>query len=87
MGTLDRWTEAVCGELGIDPALADTGAVLDLARVVAHGVTRPAAPLTAYLLGVAVGRGQPMAESAARLRELTGTWADPADDDPADQAG
>ena len=85
MSTLERWTEAACAELGLDPSSADTKAVLDLARAVAHGVTRPAAPLTAYLLGVAVGRGQPMAESAARLHELAGGWANPADQDPADQ--
>jgi Domain of unknown function (DUF6457) len=76
VSTLERWTEAACAELGLDPALADTKAVLDLARDVAHGVARPAAPLTAYLLGVAVGRGQPMADAATRLRELAGTWAD-----------
>jgi Domain of unknown function (DUF6457) len=76
VSTLERWTEAVCAELGIDPALADTKAVLDLARDVAHGVARPAAPLTAYLLGVAVGRGQPVADAAARLRDLAGAWAD-----------
>ena len=75
MSTLERWAEAACAELGIDPALADTKAVLDLARDVAHGVARPAAPLTAYLLGVAVGSGQPMADAAARLRELAGAWA------------
>jgi Domain of unknown function (DUF6457) len=76
VSTLERWTEAACAELGIDPVLADTTAVLDLARDVAHGVARPAAPLTAYLLGVAVGRGQSMADAAARLRELAGAWAD-----------
>ncbi|MDX6393134.1 MAG: hypothetical protein QOJ73_4197 [Streptosporangiaceae bacterium] len=75
MSTLERWAEAACAELGLDPALADTEAVLDLARDVAHGVARPAAPLTAYLLGVAVGGGQPMADAAARLRELAGAWA------------
>lgn len=79
MSTLERWTETACAELGIDPSSADTTAVLDLARDVAHGVARPAAPLTAYLLGVAVGRGRPMAESAARLRELATAWADTAD--------
>jgi hypothetical protein len=76
VSTLERWTEAACAELGLDPALADTKAVLDLARDVAHGVARPAAPLTAYLLGVAVGRGQPVTDAAARLRELARTWAD-----------
>ena len=32
--------------------------LLDLARDAAHGVERPAAPLTTFLVGVAVGRGQ-----------------------------
>lgn len=76
MNTLEHWTEAACAELGIDPSSADMKAVLDLARDVAHGVARPAAPWTAYLLGVAVGRGRPMPEAAARLRELADGWAE-----------
>ena len=57
MNTLDEWAAAVCAELGLDPAALDARLVLDLARDVAHGVARPAAPLTAYLLGVAAGPG------------------------------
>ena len=49
-----------------------------MARDVAHGVARPAAPLTAYLLGVAVGQGRPLAGSAARISQLAAQWA-PAD--------
>jgi hypothetical protein len=49
--------------------------VLDVARDVAHGVARPAAPLTAYLLGVAVGQGRPLAETAARVNQLAARWA------------
>ena len=74
MSTLGRWTEAACSELGIDPVSADMKTVLDLARDVAHGVARPAAPVTAYLLGVAVGRGWPVAEAAARLQQLARSW-------------
>jgi hypothetical protein len=48
--------------------------VLDLARDVAHNVARPGAPLTAYLLGVAVGRGANPAEAAAKLTELAAGW-------------
>jgi hypothetical protein len=70
MNTLEEWTSRACGELGLDPAALEADTVLDLARDVAHGVARPAAPLTAYLLGVAVGRGRPLPETAARLREL-----------------
>lgn len=53
--------------------------MLNVTRDVAHGVARPAAPLTAYLLGVAVGRGRPIAEAAARLSELAGTWGEAAE--------
>jgi hypothetical protein len=74
VNTLDEWAAAVCGELGLDPAALDPRLVLDLARDVAHGVARPAAPLTAYLLGVAVGQGQPPAEAAARISQLAAQW-------------
>ncbi|WP_221584161.1 DUF6457 domain-containing protein [Microbacterium sp. G2-8] len=53
---LDAWTRAACDELDLDPDDIDIAAVLDLARDVAHGVARPAAPLTAYLAGLAAGR-------------------------------
>jgi hypothetical protein len=68
--TLDEWTDRVVAELGLDPATVDTGAILDLAREVAHGVQRPAAPLTAYLVGVAVGRGLAPAEAFGRVTGL-----------------
>ena len=74
MSTLEDWTEAVCTGLGIDQAAADVTAVLDLTRDVAHGVARPAAPLTAYLVGVAVGRGMPLADAAGRASALAAAW-------------
>ena len=80
MNTLDSWTEAACAELGIDPAAAQLRPVLDLARAVAHEVARPAAPLTAYLLGVAVGGGQDLHTAAERLRGLASAWPSGADD-------
>ena len=75
MSTLEQWTAAVCADLGLDPGAADTKAVLDLARDVAHSVARPAAPLTAYLVGVAVGRGLALPDAAARVRVLAAGWA------------
>lgn len=74
MNTLDSWTLAACQELGIDPAKVDLTTVLDLARDVAHNVARPAAPLTAYLLGIAVGGGQPPEAAAERLTQLALGW-------------
>ncbi|GAB3696911.1 hypothetical protein GCM10027589_59400 [Actinocorallia lasiicapitis] len=68
--TLDEWTAVAAAELGLDPGEIDRDLVLDLARDVAHGVARPAAPLTAFLLGLAVGRGGDSQALAARLAEL-----------------
>lgn len=75
MSTLDRWLEAACRELGIDPLTVDVKAVLDLARDTARGVDRPAAPLTAYLLGMAVGRGASPAATTERLSAMARDWA------------
>jgi len=83
MSTLEDWTEALCAELGLEPAEATQKTVLNLARVVAHTVDRPAAPLTAYLLGLAVGGGEPLAETAAKVQQLARDWsADPAHTPP-----
>jgi hypothetical protein len=70
---LDNWLTAVSLELDLtDRVRSDV--VLDLARDVAHEVERPAAPLTAYLVGVAVGRGGDPERTAERIRELAQGW-------------
>ncbi|HVX43370.1 MAG TPA: NTP transferase domain-containing protein [Mycobacteriales bacterium] len=68
--TLPEWVDTVSRELNLTGAVAPeeaTRAVLDLAREVAHGVARPAAPVTAFLLGVAVGRGADLAGAAEQI--------------------
>jgi hypothetical protein len=75
MSELDRWAEAVREELGLACAPFDPRLVLDLARDVAHRVDRPAAPLTAYLLGLAVAQGHAPEAAAARISALTASWA------------
>ncbi|MFF8100997.1 NTP transferase domain-containing protein [Streptomyces sp. NPDC016640] len=81
---LDEWISAVKDELGIDLDV-DTGVLLDLARDAAHGVARPAAPLTTFLVGYAAARagGDPdaVAEAARKAAALAARWAD--EDDPA----
>ncbi|MGW4642117.1 DUF6457 domain-containing protein [Sphaerisporangium sp. NPDC004334] len=74
MNVLAEWTALVCKELGIDPEKVDRDAVLDLTRDVAHGVARPAAPLTAYLLGLAEGAGTAPPRAAERLSALAENW-------------
>jgi len=68
MSRLDDWLDSVSAELGVGGV--DRDLVLDLARDVAHGIARPAAPLTTYLLGLAVGAGADPVEAAARLTAL-----------------
>ncbi|RSZ65424.1 hypothetical protein EAH68_01285 [Corynebacterium hylobatis] len=52
------WLEQVSGELGLAPEIIEEllHDLLDLTRDVAHGPSRPAAPLTAFLVGLASGR-------------------------------
>jgi len=71
---LTDWTAQACAALGLDASAVDPDLVLDLARDVAHGVARPAAPLTAYLVGVAVGRGAHPAGAVAIIQELARSW-------------
>jgi hypothetical protein len=45
--------------------------VLDLAREAAHGVARPAAPLTTFLAGYALGAGPGLEGLSALVAELS----------------
>jgi len=74
MTTLQNWTRAACAELGVPADDIAVSTILELARDVAHQVDRPAAPVTAYLTGLAVGTGLPLAEVASRLRALAAGW-------------
>lgn len=51
-------------------------AVLDLARVVAHGAQRRFAPLTAYALGLALSADAEPHEREVRVRALTALVGD-----------
>ncbi|MER7852462.1 NTP transferase domain-containing protein [Streptomyces bacillaris] len=69
---LDEWITSVKNELGIELDV-DTDVLLDLARDAAHGVARPAAPLTTFLVGYAAARASAAAagpeEAAAAVAE------------------
>ncbi|WDF44715.1 NTP transferase domain-containing protein [Streptomyces sp. T12] len=81
---LDEWISAVKDELGIELDV-DTKVLLDLARDAAHGVARPAAPLTTFLVGYAAaqargGQGGPeaVAEASRKAAALALRWAEEA---------
>ncbi len=76
MNELDAWITAAAAELGLAPGVVEPKLALDVARDVAHSVLRPGAPVTTYLMGVAVGRGADPAEAAARLSALALAWPD-----------
>ena len=82
MSVLEEWAAAVCRELDL-PEMQQrhvVDLVLDVARDVAHGVARPAAPLSAYLLGVAVGRSADpgaLTDLGARISRLAEGWSPP----------
>ncbi|MFD4985718.1 NTP transferase domain-containing protein [Streptomyces sp. NPDC058374] len=75
---LDEWILAAKEELGIDLDV-DIRLLLDLARDAAHGVERPAAPLTTFLVGYAAGRAgggpEAVAEAARKAADLAERWA------------
>lgn len=72
---LDEWIAAVRDELDLDLDV-DTTALLDLARDAAHGVARPAAPLTTFLVGYAVAqRGGDLPDVTRRVSALAARWA------------
>ena len=72
--TLDEWVKTVSDELGLGPI--DVKDVLDLARDVAHGVSRPAAPLTCLLVGLAAKDADDLDAVIARVRQLLPPVAD-----------
>lgn len=51
---LGTWVEELCRALALDLSV-DVKLLLDVARDAAHGVARPAAPLTTFLVGYAAG--------------------------------
>jgi len=71
---IDRWVIAVAEDLGLTAYPADTRTILDMTKVVAHNVDRPAAPVTSYLIGIAVGRGMALPDAIKRVRDLADSW-------------
>ncbi len=74
---MHMWIEAVTAELGLTDCEVSESLmkeILAVARDAAHNVERPAAPLSTYLMGLAVARGADPADVAARIGQLAQTW-------------
>jgi hypothetical protein len=70
---MNSWIDAVCAELNLS-AVADVDVILDVARVAAHNVERPAAPVTTFLVGLAVAGGMDVTDAACRVGLLGRRW-------------
>lgn len=84
MNTLDEWIADAARALSLPAAplpvdLRDD--LLDLTKDVAHGVARVAAPLTCYLLGLAIAGGMAPSSAVDTLRALLAAR------EPVDQPG
>jgi hypothetical protein len=66
---LHDWIDELCDVLDVETEV-DEGLVLDLARASAKNVQKTSAPITAYLLGVAVGSRDADPEEVERLAAL-----------------
>jgi Domain of unknown function (DUF6457) len=70
---LKQWLNTLSAALEASDVTLDDDAVhtlLDLARDSAHEVERVAAPLTTFLVGIAVGRGATLGGAAATATAL-----------------
>lgn len=79
---LHDWIDELSDVLDIE-AEVDEGLILDLARTAAQNVQKTAAPITAYLLGVAAGSGDAtdpdaVEALAAKAQALAERWDRPA---------
>ena len=77
---LDEWADALRRLFGLGADDIPIPVILDLARDVAVGVARPAAPLSAFVAGLVAGRAGGTPEqvrgSVAEITSLAQGWRD-----------
>lgn len=67
---LDEWLVVAAEELGLEPGDVSIAVVLDVAKNVARAVARPAAPLSTFLMGLALGRASADGADPGELKRL-----------------
>lgn len=72
MAKMNAWLETAAKELGVDRSTLDEAKqpLLDMVSTISHGPSRPGAPLTAFLVGLAAGQGGNAAVLANRLARV-----------------
>ncbi|MSS85196.1 molybdopterin-guanine dinucleotide biosynthesis protein [Actinomycetaceae bacterium WB03_NA08] len=76
MEAMREWLCLVAKELEVPvQTITDVEAeLLDLIGTIAHGPSRPGAPLTAYLVGYAAGRGAAPLEEIAKIDNIAKSY-------------
>ena len=77
---LDDWSRRLIEALGLELDSLDIDLILAVARDSAHGITRPAAPVTTFLVGYAAARaggGPEQIERASRIAQQLSGPGDP----------
>jgi hypothetical protein len=81
VNVLDEFLRTTCQALGIDPSTVDRDLILDMTKDVAHNVARPAAPLSAFIVGLAAGKAGGDADAiraaATKVAALAGGYTSP----------
>ncbi|MBD5830685.1 NTP transferase domain-containing protein [Janibacter melonis] len=62
-----QWVEMACEAVAVDPDLVDVAGIHVLTKQVAHGYDRPLAPVSSYVLGLAVGAAQARGEEVDQV--------------------
>lgn len=73
---LPEWVEHLASSLGVDPALVDVDRILALSSEVAHGVARPAVPISMFVAGLAAAGRTPdeIATVLAQVETTAQAW-------------
>ncbi len=53
----DGWVVRACAAVGVDPDLVDIDEIHQLTKQVAHRFERPMAPVSSFILGLALAQG------------------------------
>jgi len=75
---LDEWADALRERFGLSQEDVPIALILNLAKDVADGVARPAAPFSAFVAGLVAGRAggsvDDIREATGAVSELASTW-------------
>lgn len=74
LAEMRRWQATLADAMGLAEAPCDTDLILALASTISREVVRPAVPVTAYLVGMAIGlaagRGEDLDEATSKAFAL-----------------